>query len=242
MLILAFDTTSEWGGAAIFKDERCLAEGRHEGAPSYAVSLFQLVNSLSDRAGVELREIDLFAAASGPGTFTGIRVGLAAAQGWSHAFEKPWRGVSVFEAMVEESLAETDWALALLDARRDEFYAGLLRRSASSGAGLHAGPQSQFDLQGGGWVLKPDRLFPMLASHVPEEEPVTCVVRGQDAAAGALEPLAPSSFRWRSVSGFLVPAIARLALRALQQGRPATVADLSAYYVRRTDAELNLKD
>jgi len=237
MLILAFDTTSEWGGAAIFNGEQRLAQARHEGPSNYSISLFEVVNGLADQAGVELREIDLFAAASGPGSFTGIRVGLAAAQGWSHAFEKPWRGVSVFEAMVEESATETNWTIALLDARRGEFYAGLFRRSAPSGAGL----QNQFEAQGDGRILKPDHLRSILASHVPEGELVTCIAREEDAAAGALEPFAPSSCRWRKVSGFLVPAIARLALRAAQHRRAPSVTDLSAYYVRRTDAELNLK-
>src|SRR5579875_1231640 len=230
MLILAFDTTSEWGGAAIFKDERCLAQARHDGQPSYSVSLFQLVNSLADQAGVELREIDLFAAASGPGSFTGIRVGLAAAQGWSHAFEKPWRGVSVFEAMAEEAAAETNWAVALLDARRGEFYAGLFRHFAPSGSRL----QNRLELQGDARILKPADLRPMLASHLSEGEEATCIVREEDAAAGALEPFAPPSCRWQKVSAFLVPAIARLALRAVQHGRPPSVTDLSAYYVRRT--------
>lgn len=237
MLILAFDTTSEWGGAAIFNDECCLAETRHEGELNYSVSLFQMVNNLLDRSGAELADVGLFAAASGPGAFTGIRVGLAAAQGWSHAFERPWRGVSVFEAMVEESLADTEWALALLDARRGELYAGLLQRSASLMGG---GPQDE--AHEGGWVLKPDRLIPVLASRVPEGEPVRCIAREEDSAARAFQPFMRPSWRWQSVDGFLVPAIARVALRALQQGRPASGADLSAYYVRRTDAELNLKE
>ncbi|MGH9355114.1 MAG: tRNA (adenosine(37)-N6)-threonylcarbamoyltransferase complex dimerization subunit type 1 TsaB, partial [Terriglobia bacterium] len=223
--------------AAIFNDERCLAESRHEGAPNYSISLFQMTNELLEGSGVSLSEIDLFAAASGPGAFTGIRVGLAAAQAWSHAFEKPWRGVSVFEAMAEESLADTEWALTLLDARRGELYAGLLQRPATL-----PGCATQEEVLGGGWVLKPDRLVSMLASHVLEGERVTCIARGEDTAAAAFQPLMPPSWIWRSVNAFLVPAIARAARRALQQGRPARGTDLSAYYVRRTSAELNLKE
>ncbi|MGH9359244.1 MAG: tRNA (adenosine(37)-N6)-threonylcarbamoyltransferase complex dimerization subunit type 1 TsaB [Terriglobia bacterium] len=227
MLILAFDTTSELGGAAIFSGSECLAQTHQEGAPSYSVSLFQLVNTVSEKARVALREIDLFAAASGPGSFTGIRVGLAAAQGWSRAFEKPSLGVSIFEAMAEESAAETEWTLPLLDARRGEFYAELLRRC--------------MPLSGGGWVLKPGHLSSMLEAHVPEGEAVTCITRKEDAPAGALQAFLPPSCRWRKVSGFLVPAIARVAFRLIQQGRPPSATDLSAHYVRRTDAELKLK-
>ena len=236
MLTLAVDTTSEWGGAAIFNNECCLAESRHEGAPNYSISLFQMVNELLERSGASLAEIGLFAAASGPGAFTGIRVGLAAVQGWSHAFEKPWRGVSAFEAMAEEPLTGSAWVLALLDARRGELYAGVLRRSAILPGG---GPQEE--ALGGGWVLKPDRVISVVASLIPEEEPVTCIARAEDSAAGAFQPFIAPSWRWQSVDGFLVPAVARAARRALQQGRPASALGLSAHYVRRTDAELNLK-
>src|SRR5579875_627579 len=75
MLILAFDTTSEWGGAGIFRDKECLGSAAHNGPANYSVSLFQEVERLLKESGRNLEQIDLFAAAKGPGSFTGIRVG-----------------------------------------------------------------------------------------------------------------------------------------------------------------------
>ena len=103
MLILAFDTTSEKGGVGIFRDAECLALVPNEGpANRYSITLFEMVEQALAQAHLELREIDLYAAANGPGSFTGIRVGLAAARAWGKAFDRPVRGVSVLEAMVHK--------------------------------------------------------------------------------------------------------------------------------------------
>lgn len=241
VLILAMDTTSEWGGAGIFRDAECVMAIRHESPANYSVALFQMVEKMLEQARLELREIDLFAAANGPGSFTGIRVGLAAVQGWARAFEKPLRPVSVLEALVEEARPETDHAFPLLDARRGEFYAGLFQRALANGQDSPAA--------GGEWALvneavalKPGSLAPYLQTHAPGGATLTSIVRESDAAAGALRSLLPESIRWRKVSDFLVPAIAQLASRAHTERKPFSIHDVSAYYIRRSEAELNWKD
>ena len=104
MLILAFDTTSEMGGVGIFRDTECLASIPNAGqANQYSITLFEMVEQALASAHRELREIDLYAAANGPGSFTGIRVGLAAARAWGKAFDRRVRGVSVLEAMVNKA-------------------------------------------------------------------------------------------------------------------------------------------
>src|SRR5438876_1076092 len=99
MLVLAFDTTSEHGGAAIYRDLERLTCARNQGSANYSVTLFQMVEGV-----------------------------LAAAQGWAQAFGRPVRGVSVLEAMVEEARPEAVWTAPVLDARRGEFFVGLFRR------------------------------------------------------------------------------------------------------------------
>ncbi len=105
MLVLAFDTTSERGGAAIYRDSEPLAAVLNEEKPNYSVTLFQMVERLLERTRLSLQDMELFAVANGPGSFTGIRVGLAAAQAWSKATGRPARGVSVLEALVTEARA-----------------------------------------------------------------------------------------------------------------------------------------
>src|SRR5574340_1268265 len=118
MLILALDTTSEHGGVGVFRDFDCLASIANRQGTNYSVTVFEMAEAALRAAGRSLRDIDLFAVATGPGSFTGIRVGVAAAQGWATAFGRPVLGVSVLEALTEAAQPKTQWAAPLLDARR----------------------------------------------------------------------------------------------------------------------------
>ncbi|MGH9345194.1 MAG: tRNA (adenosine(37)-N6)-threonylcarbamoyltransferase complex dimerization subunit type 1 TsaB [Terriglobia bacterium] len=254
MLILALDTTSEWGGAGIFRDDECVATARHQGPTDYSVSLFQDVDGLLEQAGISLGNIDLFAASNGPGSFTGIRVGLAAVRGWAQALEKTWRGVSILEAMVEESRAGTFYALPVLDARRGELYGGLYERAVP---GAPDGPSKKdpsgtaadvrFALLGEGALLKPVQVAPFLenslgAGNAQGGVGCTVIARENDVAARDLQQLVHPPFEWKTITPFLVPSIARLAFRAVKDGRPVLPEEATACYIRRTDAELHLNE
>jgi tRNA threonylcarbamoyladenosine biosynthesis protein TsaB len=156
MLILAFDTTSDEGGAGIFRDTECLASIPNQGqANQYSITLFELVERALAQAHLELRKIDLYAAANGPGSFTGIRVGLAAALAWGKAFGRPVRGVSVLEAMANQVPLTSDWAFPILDARRGEFFLGSFRRKPSE---LPEAARPDYEPVDAGWILKPELL------------------------------------------------------------------------------------
>jgi tRNA threonylcarbamoyladenosine biosynthesis protein TsaB len=241
MLILAFDTTSQRGGAAIYRDRECLADIANDGpANRYSVTLFGMVDRLLAEAqarlavpSFSLRDIDLFAVANGPGSFTGIRVGVAAAQGWARAFDRPVFGVSVLEAMVAQAQPEADHAVPLLDAHRGEFYLGLFRRTSPSNK------NSDYKLIGEGRVLKPEELGPFIAERLSAATSAVCLTREHDQAALALRHVLPPTLRWQSVPGILVEGIAHLALEAHRKGKLQSPAELDAYYIRRSDAELN---
>ena len=235
MVILAFDSTSEHGGVAVYRDRERLAVVASQGpANAYSVAVFHMVQEALESAKLQLSEIELFAVANGPGSFTGIRVGLAAAKGWAKAFARPVKGVSVLEAMVEEAGPKGEWAVPVLDARRGEFYLGLFWRPPG---------EASFQPHGEGLVLNPNELRAFLEELLSVEldrGPVTCVIREQDQSALSLQRSLPRSLRWASVSGTVLGAIARLALQAHKKGMPPSAAELDAYYIRRTDAELLL--
>jgi tRNA threonylcarbamoyladenosine biosynthesis protein TsaB len=236
MLILAFDTTSEHGGAGIFRDEQCLGIAENSERANYSVLLFEMVERLLAERQLELSAIDLFAVANGPGSFTGIRVGVAAAQGWATALGRPVCGVSVLAAMAELAQPEAEWAASIFDARRGEFYAALFQRVEKQSSQSAAA----FEQQGDGWVSEPAALARTLAESVPDSAGLTCVVREHDAAAKGIRALFPETIRWREVKGTLVPAIARIALAVDASGRVQSPGELDACYIRRTDAELKL--
>jgi tRNA threonylcarbamoyladenosine biosynthesis protein TsaB len=236
MLILAFDTTNEHGGAGLFRDSQGLAISPHEGPPDYSVTLFQEVSAVLEKASVQFGDIDLFAAANGPGSFTGIRVGIAAAQGWASTFNRPMRGVSVLEAMVDEGHPDTQNAAAIMDARRGEFYCAVFRlvRASSPTSGPVFKPETD------GFVLKSQDVAAFLQPHGAPNS-LTCIVRENDEAARALVGDLASSHQLQLVKGTLVPAIARVALRSYEEKRPPSLNELYPYYIRRPDAEINLK-
>lgn len=244
MIILSFDTTSAQGGAALSRDLQILGELRAGGSANYSVQLFEMTNRLLALEGLRLPDVELFAVATGPGSFTGIRVGLAAAQGWARALGRPVRGVSVFEAMLAQANPPGSIAVPLLDARRGEFYLGVFRHGAQTPITPSPGHWTQ---QGDGLVLDPARI----AALMDELESgrgggVTFVFHEDDNAAGELcqrlsagrEPGGQPI----SVPGFLPGAIARVAWQTAGEGRLQGPDDLDAYYIRRSDAELNWRE
>jgi tRNA threonylcarbamoyladenosine biosynthesis protein TsaB len=239
MLILAFDTTSDMGGVEIFRDAECLALVANEGpANRYSITLFEMVEQALAQARLELREIELFAAANGPGAFTGIRVGLAAARAWGKAFDRKARGVSVLEALANKASPGPDWVFPILDARRGEFFVGGFRKAtpdARVATGLEYEPADK------GWVLKPDALRAFLEERAANGACTSCLVRAHDQAAGDLRASLPASLGWQQIKGPLMDSIAAIAWRKERSNLPSD-ANLDAHYIRRPDAEVKWKD
>src|SRR5947209_1310447 len=123
MLTLAIDTTAAFGSIALcdangVKEEILLHEPQ-----GFSAALFNQIEALLARQGVRLPEIDLFAGASGPGSFTGVRIGLAAIKGLAEVLGKPAIAVSNLEALA--SFATAPLRAPVIDARRGEVYGGL---------------------------------------------------------------------------------------------------------------------
>src|SRR5437764_5778870 len=113
MLILAFDTATEIATSALVADGEVLGE-----RISHAVTLLEDVDALLRRGGAHADEIDALAVGVGPGSFTGVRVGLATARGLALALDLPVAGVSTLEALA----AGAPGALPVIDARRREIF------------------------------------------------------------------------------------------------------------------------
>lgn len=239
MIILALDTTSEHGGAAIYQGDQCLAQALNQGAADrYSVTLFELVERALSKAGLSFGEIELYAVAKGPGSFTGIRVGLAAARAWAKAFEKPLQAVTVLEAMVQQAQPDADWGVPILDARRGEFFLGVFHRLSSA-------HEMIFEPAGEGQVVRPEHLADLLETlarggqcRTFSRGTLACITRAHDAKARALRETLSTSSAWVEVTGTLLEAIARLAVRAHQKGEVGVPEELDAYYIRRSDAEM----
>jgi tRNA threonylcarbamoyladenosine biosynthesis protein TsaB len=121
--ILSIDTTSEHGSLALAESDRLCAEVALHSPDGFGHVLFGEIEKFLAAHGAALADIGLFAAASGPGSFTGVRVGLAAAKGLAASLGKPAAGISNLEALAQK--ATGDLVAAVIDARRGEVYAAL---------------------------------------------------------------------------------------------------------------------
>src|ERR1700739_1492220 len=127
MLILAVDTSTRTGSAAILRDGNVLAEVSGYEETPYSTRLFRDLDTLRAKIAFRLDEIDVFAVASGPGSFTGLRVGLTAVKAWAGVHQKPIAAVSGLEAIASAAPPagkpnghKTGLIAPFLDARRGQ--------------------------------------------------------------------------------------------------------------------------
>src|SRR5580698_3715380 len=125
-LTLAVDTTAEFGSIALADEDGATGireEVRVHAPQGFSQVLFGEIEALLKRHGVRLNEVELFAGASGPGSFTGVRVGLAAIKGLAEVLGRPVVAVSNLEALA--GFGKTNARATIIDARRGEVYAAL---------------------------------------------------------------------------------------------------------------------
>ncbi len=123
MTILAIDTTSEFGSLALRSNGTTVAELTIDSATGYGHLILPAIERLLNEANLRLDEVDCFAAANGPGSFTGVRVGLGTTKGLAEALGKPAIGISNLRALA--SFGKTERRGVLLDARRGQVYAAI---------------------------------------------------------------------------------------------------------------------
>jgi tRNA threonylcarbamoyladenosine biosynthesis protein TsaB len=130
MRVLAVDTSSARGSVALAENGMTLAETRLASSIQHSERLFASIEFIFRFAPFGLADVDLFAATRGPGSFTGLRIGLAAMEGFAAAYQKPSAGVSTLEALAWRTGIEDALVAPVTDARRGEVYAALYRRKA----------------------------------------------------------------------------------------------------------------
>jgi tRNA threonylcarbamoyladenosine biosynthesis protein TsaB len=123
MLTLALDTAATIGSIALADERGVIAEARLEAPGGFGQVLFREIEALLARAKVRLDDIELYAAASGPGSFTGVRIGLAAVKGLAEVAGKPAVGISNLEALAQ--FGSAGLRAPIIDARRGEVFAAL---------------------------------------------------------------------------------------------------------------------
>jgi tRNA threonylcarbamoyladenosine biosynthesis protein TsaB len=225
MLLLAIDTSGKQGSIALARAGDLSDYGADieviEIAPlvggTFSAQLVPQIDDLLSSNGHTKNDIGGFAVASGPGSFTGLRIGLAAVKALAEVLEKPIAAVSLLEVCVFTSDAQGK-IMAALDAGRGDVYVGEYEIPAVSGQVPREVilSQSEFLIHAIGWTLvTPDSILSEAAG----------------AAGLSVSTLPPIT----------AAPVAQLGWRKIQSGETVTPDQLEANYIRRTDAEMQEK-
>jgi len=131
MLCLGIETATPYGSIALCRDDQVLCELSLRLLKGGGEYLLAWLERMMSQTGCHLSELDLIAVGTGPGSYTGIRVGLAAAKGLGAGLNIPVYGVSTLETIAHNALGTALWIATALDARRGELYAALYQATAS---------------------------------------------------------------------------------------------------------------
>lgn len=132
MIILAIDSTAVSGSVAVCRDEELLCEFTLNVGNTHSETLLPMVEAALKTCGLEVSDIDLFACDEGPGSFTGVRIGVATVKGLAFNSDKPCIGVSTLEALAQNLVGFEGIACPVMNARRGQVYNALFEVSNGS--------------------------------------------------------------------------------------------------------------
>ena len=223
MLILAVDTTTPSGSVALLEDDALLGEANVESAATHSARLLRSVDFLLAAHGRDVKDLDAFAVAAGPGSFTGIRIGVGAVKSLSFASGKPVAPVSTLLALAVKLAADGPRLVCpLLDAKKEEIYAGLFEARQAGLAELI--PQGAYG---------PDAFF----ARLPARRVIAFAGSGLNAYRAKLLPYVRDKARFPRRSSFLAAEVGRIGWEILREGKGVAAAALEPLYFRRSQAE-----
>ena len=224
MLILAFETSAKAASVALHDGQKLLAESYQNTGLTHSQTLMVMAEDALKQCGKCAQDVTAVAVAEGPGSFTGVRIGVAAAKGFAWGREIPCYGISTLEAMAESLGAFQGYVCPVMDARRAQVYNALFY--------VNQGTISR---------VTPDRAIAL--NDLSEElknltEPVFLVGDGSNLCYNTLS---------KEVPNLVLPAehrmhqravgVALLAVKQAQQGIAPGGADLTPNYLRLSQAE-----
>ena len=125
MLILAFESSAKAASVALCRDGHLISQYSQCSGLTHSRTLLPMAEDMLKNAELKLQDVDLIAVAHGPGSFTGIRIGVSTVKGLAWAADKPCVGVSTLEAMAWHGLAAGGVVCPVMDARRSQVYNAL---------------------------------------------------------------------------------------------------------------------
>jgi tRNA threonylcarbamoyladenosine biosynthesis protein TsaB len=228
-LILAIETATLAGSIALVRNEDVIASFNGDPGISHSNTLLADLDKLLSETSTELAQIDLFAVAAGPGSFTGLRIGIATVKALAATLDRPCAAIPTLHA-VALSGGPSELTVALLPAGRGEVFAQLFSVSGDVVTALDEAAH-----------IAPARMIEKYGSLAH----VLWCGEGANAQRELIENAAESK-KWRIASLIegrsksLAQYVSRLALQSFQQDQLVAPDALQAIYVRPSDAELKV--
>ena len=224
MVIIAFDTATESCSVALTEHARLLAEVTLANTETHSRHLARLILDVCCLAGIELGDIDGYAVTRGPGSFTGLRIGISTAIGLAQASGKPIAGVSTLDSLAAQATAPSKSVCPMIDARRGEVYFSVLR---------HVDDRLI--------AQQPERVMKVQEAIGTISEP--CIFVG----SGAMLYHAEISDRLGEAAQFAseihniirAATVAALAHKRLVSGETDDIMTFTPTYLRKSDAKIN---
>ena len=226
MLILAVDTCDPAGSVALLRDTSVLSQEAHSTDDDYSSWLLPATGRVLSSCGIALKDIELFAAAAGPGSFTGVRVGLTTVKAWSELYGTPIAAASRLQALAEESSGPAEFVGAFFDARRNQIFAALYNRGREL---------TRVEDEA---VIGPAEFLAWCVSQTGNG--TIDWVSSRPACLTQTPLWSARSARGETVQLVEVPLAPRIGLIGLRMARENRLTDafhLDANYIRRSDAE-----
>ncbi len=224
MKILAVDTSTKSCSVAVTKDDNLISELLLASGQTHSIHLMAMVKQALKFAGIAIGEIDGYAVAGGPGTFTGLRIGLSTIKGLAAATGKPVVAISTLKALAFQAFAHTKMIYPMIDARRGEIYFA-------------------------GYRQEKDRLIETIAPQAASArdflssatKPGLLIGNGAGLCTDLINnkadffQIAPDYLHTLRAS-----AVAHLSFKQFSQNKTSMLETLVPQYIRKSDAELNL--
>ncbi len=224
MKILAFDSTAKAASAAVCEDEKLLALYNVDNGLTQSELLLPMIENLLASLKLDYSDIDIFATSTGPGSFTGVRIGVALLKGLAFGRDEACIGVSTLEALAENARGLSGLIVPVMDARRNEFYNAIFR--SENGELKRLTPDR---------AISADELAKELISYGEE---IHLTGDGYDVAVKLLSErgvaLSQTPMLLRNENAY---SIATLALKKYKNGEVTSDSEIMPTYLRLPQAE-----
>lgn len=226
MVTLGLDTSTKVATIAVVDRSGVIGEYSLSKDMSHSEKLMPMIREVLDNIDMKIEDIDLFSVGIGPGSFTGLRIGLSTMKSFSHLLKKPIVGVSTLKALAYNMYGSSSIIMPMLDARRDRVYTGLYKFED-------------------GVIVEVEEPFILPIKDIEEklEAYERIIINGSLAYKEEIESLLPSKVSFGSLGQNInrATSICEVGIDSFDRGETDDPFTLVPEYIRETKAERDLK-